>query len=65
MDVILDYAYRVRTSQLAFADVPETERKAVAAAMARLSDAQLSQIAEARRFPRGVGFGTLETTRVR
>lgn len=61
---IRELAYLVRTSQLAFVQVPEVHRKAVAGEMARLSDAQMSQYAESRRFPRGSGHGSVETTRV-
>jgi len=63
-EAILDLAYRVRTSELRFADVPEAQRKDVAAAMARLSGARLQQMAEARRFPRGGGFGETHNSRV-
>ena len=61
---ILDLAYRVRTSEIRFADVPEAQRRDVAAAMGRLSAAKLQLMAEARRFPRGGGFGVHHTSRV-
>jgi len=63
-DAVLDMAYRVRTSQLRFADVPEAQRKAVATQMARMSDAQMSEYAASRRFPRGGGHGEAHTSRV-
>ncbi len=57
-------AYEVRSRQREFKDVPEEKRKAVAAAMARMSTADYRAITDQRRTPRSGGYGEHSSSRV-
>lgn len=62
---IAEMAYEVRTNQRQFKDVPEEHRKAVATAMSRMGTADYQELCDARRTPRGSGFGEHTSSSVR
>jgi hypothetical protein len=61
---IAELAYEVRTSQRAFKDVPEAQRKDVAVAMRAMRTPDYQAVADRRRTPRGAGYGEHTISRV-